>query len=109
MYHALLTLTVPAAAEIQGGRFVTLTGTYPVAGKTALGIARTDADTSDLIAVDVLGAAQVTAATDIQQGDAIASDAEGRAVVAVSPAVVVARALDSAKSGQPVPVLLIPN
>ena len=107
--HALFTLTVPTSSAIAACHFVTAKGLHSVAGKNALGVARSRADIGDLVPVDVLGTAKVVCGVDIGLGDPLASNATGQAIVAVSPAVTLARALDSAKAGQTVLALLIPN
>lgn len=108
-FFPLLPLSRIAAGAITAERFVTPTGTQAGAAVNTLGVARSDATTGQVLPVDVLGTAIVTAGGAIADGALIETDATGRAVTR-SAGPIVARALQAAAAaGARIEVLLIPN
>ena len=106
---SLLALTVIAAAALTAERFVTATGAVATAAGNALGVTQTSAASGQVVAVDVIGTAVVTAGAAIAKGAAIEVGTAGKAVTK-SSGVTVARALQAAAAdGDRIEVLLIQN
>ncbi len=107
--HSILTLSVKAAVAITALTFVTEDGNPATAAGNALGVARSDAAAGDLVPVDTLGTAQVTAAGAIALGARIEAGANGQAATH-SSGVPVAVALSAASAaGDVIECHLIPN
>lgn len=109
---SILTLTVVAGGAVAAERFVTQSGSYPVAGAAAIGVTRTSAaQAGDLLPVDVLGTSIVEAGGAITLDAALMADAQGRAVpLTVGSKSPVARALGTAAgAGDRIEVLLVPS
>lgn len=94
--QVILTTTVVATDAVLAERFVGFDGKPCAAGKTALGVADTDADAGDAVGVNVLGIIAVEAGAAFEAGAAIQSDAEGRAVAKTGSNAVAGTALDAA-------------
>jgi hypothetical protein len=106
----ILALPVKAAGAIVANTFVTPGNVQAGAAAHTLGVARTDAASGDMLAVDVLGTALVLSGAAVSAGDALQTDASGNAITQTSTNPVVARALAAATAAnQLIEVLLIPN
>ena len=107
---SVLCLTRTAAAALVANRFVTAAGGVPAAGAAVLGVTRTDAESGDLVPVDVLGTTEVVAGAAVTAGATVMTDNQGRAVAHSSTNVRVGVALSAATAaGQSIEVLLLPN
>src|SRR5579883_2879528 len=108
-YKPLFTLSVAATAAIVAQTFVTAAGANAAAGAAALGVARSDGAVGDLVPVDTLGTALVTASGAIPQFGAIEVGANGQAA-AHNAGKVVGIALEAAiNPGDVIEVYLIPS
>lgn len=108
---SLLALTVAAGGPLAVERFITQAGAYPAAGASAFGVTRTNAAAKgDLVPVDVVGTAVVTAGAAIALDDPLMVDAEGRVVPLTAGKAGVAKAMGSASAaGDRIEVLLTPT
>jgi hypothetical protein len=107
MNFVLFTHTVAATAAITADRFITHAGAVPAAGAVCLGVARTSAESGDVLSVDVIGTTMVTAGDTITVGAAVETDNAGRAIP-LDSGVKLGRALTAGATGALVEVLLIP-
>lgn len=108
---SLLTLSMIITAAVTAERFMSPTGGVATAAGNSAGVTRTSGAIGDLVPVDVLGTAVVTAGAAIAAGAAIEVGANGKAVTK-SAGVTVARAAPGATAaadGDRIEVLLIPN
>ena len=106
---SLLALAVTATAALTAERFVTGGGATATAAGRALGVTQTSAVSGQIVAVDVVGTAVVTAGGAIAKDAAIEVGTAGKAVTK-SAGVTVARALQAAAAdGDRIEVLLIQN
>lgn len=110
-FVSLLTVAVTATAAITGQRFVTGAGVAATAAGNALGVARADAASGELVPVDVLGTALVTAGGAIAANAAVEVGAGGKAVTLASGKQVarLAPGSSAAADGDVVEVIIIPN
>lgn len=107
--HSLLDLTVVAAVAITAGTFVTSQGAIATAAGNAFGVARSDGAVGDLVPVDVLGTAIVTAGAAIAAGASVQVAANGQAVTKTT-GITVGIALETvAAAGDDIEVYLVPN
>lgn len=107
--HALLVLSLLAAADLAACRFVSPTNGVPSAGGNTLGVANSDAATGDYCPVTAVGTAIVEASAAISKGDLVETLDDGRAQTK-DTGVAVGRALQEATAaGQKIEVLLIQN
>lgn len=108
-----LTLRVATGQSATADRFVTIgaTGVQRTgADANAIGVARSDATASEVLAVDVLGSAPVESGAAITLGQTVKSDSQGRAIPWATSGARLGVALESASAaGQFVEVLLLPN
>lgn len=106
---SLLTLSIAAAVVLTAERFATGTGAVATAGGRAFGVTQTAGAIGDVVAVDVMGTAVVTAGAAIAKDAAVEVGTAGKAVTK-STGVTVARALQAAAAdGDRIEVMLIPN
>lgn len=107
--HATLTLTLKATATIVALSFVNAPGVTAAAARNAVGVARTSGAAGDLVPVDVLGTATVTAGGVIANGDRVQVGAAGSAVTLAAGKPVGVALEPATAAGQIIEVLLIPN
>lgn len=106
---SIFALAVLAAAALESNRFATTGGVYATAAGNADGVTRSSAAIGDLVSVDNLGTAVVTASAAIAKGAYVQVAANGKAVTQTS-GIAVAKALEAATAdGDLIEVLLIPN
>jgi hypothetical protein len=107
--RSLYTLALVAAGAITAERFVAVAGTQAGAAANTWGVARADAAIGEVVPVDAIGTAIVTAGAAVAANALIETDAQGRAITrAAGP--IVARALQAAgAAGDRIEVMLIPN
>lgn len=109
---SLLTLSVLASATVAADRFITTGGAHPSAGGLPLGVTRSAGESGDMVPVDVMGTAIVTAGAAIALDAAIAVGTDGKAIThdADGDKHAVGRALSAATGdGDTLEVLLIPS
>lgn len=105
----ILTLSLAVTSAITAERFATLGGAPATAGGNAGGVARSDGAVGELIPLDVLGTAVVTAGAAVAKDAAIEVGTAGKAITKTT-GVAVARALEAAAAdGDRIEVMLIPN
>ena len=75
--NAVQTLSIKAAVKLNRGVLVTLAGAIAAAAKDAHGVAQTDAEIGDLVAVTVAGTAVAKAAAAITAGQRVQVGANG--------------------------------
>lgn len=106
---SLLTLSIAAAGALAAERFVTTAGAYATAADHADGVTTTKAALGELVSIDVLGTAVVTAGAAISKNAYVQVGSDGKAVTRTT-GIAVARALQAAAAdGDRIEVLLIPN
>ena len=106
---SLLTLSTAAAGALVAERFVTAAGSYASAGGNADGVTTTKAALGELVGIDVLGTAVVTAGAAISKNAYVQVGSDGKAITRTTGATV-GRALQAATAdGDRIEVLLIPN
>ena len=106
---SILALPVIATAALTAERFATGLGATATAAGRALGVTQTSAAIGQIVAVDVVGTAVVTAGAAIAKDAAIEVGTAGKAVTK-SAGVTVGRALQAAAAdGDRIEVLLIQN
>jgi len=106
------TRTVVASATVIKERFVTAAGAHPSAGGLPIGVTRSDGESGDLLPVDVLGTAIVTAGAAIAVDAAVMVSTGGKAIThdGDGDKHAVGRALSAAAAdGETIEVLLIPS
>jgi hypothetical protein len=113
MNHAVLTLTVTAAAALSANRGVTGAGAVPAAAAHVIGFTRTSAAAAgDLVPVDVLGTTIAEAGAAIAVGAAVEVDNLGR-VITLAAGVQVGRMapgqIAAGAAGALVEIVLIPS
>lgn len=104
-----LNLAILASALVAAERFVTAAGAPAVAAGNALGVARSDAAVGEMIPVDVLGTAVVTAGGAIAKDARIQVGADGKAVTLAAGKAVAVALQAAAADGDRIEVFLIPN
>ena len=105
--QVVLVTTVKTSGKVVKNRFVDFAGKQAAAGVKVLGSATLDADTGEMLAVDVLGIALVEAGGTIAVGDEVAADAQGAAVKAAGNAKIAGTARSAATAaGEVIQVFL---
>jgi len=104
-----MALSVVAAVAITAGTFVTSQGAVATAAGNAFGVARSDGAVGDVVPVDVLGTAIVTASAAIAAGASLDVAAGGQAVTHAAGKVVAVALEAAAAAGDDIEVFLIPN
>lgn len=107
--HSILALSIAAAVAITAQTFVDATGNVVAAAANSFGVARTDGAIGDLVPVDVLGSAVVTAGGAIAAGAYVEVGANGKAVTHAAGAVVGIALEAAAADGDDVEIYLLPN
>lgn len=97
---------ITVSEEIDAGLFVAYDGSIPSSGAAAFGVMGELTPNGGTGLVYLGGIVPVIAGQSITAGAQITSDASGKAVPAASTNVVVARALQSASTGQPLQVFI---
>lgn len=106
---SVLALSVIAAAAITAQTFVTPGGAVATAAGNAFGVARSDGAVGDLVPVDVLGTAVVTASGAIAAGASVEVGSSGQAATHSAGKVVGIALEAAAAAGDEIEVFLIPN
>lgn len=107
--RSLYTLALIAGGAIAAERFVAVAGTQAGAAANCWGVARSDAAIGEVVPVDAIGTAIVTAGAAVAANALIETDAQGRAITRTAGPIV-ARALQAAgAAGDRIEVMLIPN
>lgn len=107
--YPTLTLSIEAAAAITAYRFFQADGTLAGADENAIGVARNDAASGDMVAVDADGTMVVELAGTVAVGDTLKSDASGKAIKWATSGAKLGIALEAGSSGQFVEIRFIPN
>lgn len=105
--RSILALSIAATAVLVSQTFVTAAGANAAAAASALGVTRSDAKIGDLVPVDVLGTAIVTAAGAIAQFAEVEVGANGQAVTHAAGKVVGIALEAAAALGDSIEVYLI--
>lgn len=109
---SLLTLSIVASATVAADRFITTAGAHASAGGLPLGVTRSAGESGDMVPVDVMGTAIVTAGAAIALDAAIAVGTDGKAIThdGDGDKHACGRALSAATGdGDTLEVLLIPS
>jgi len=101
-----LTITRRAAGAIAAHRFVDVAGQQAGADAKVVGVALTDAEAGDDLAVLAVGQITMTAGAAIAAGDEVVSNAGGLPVPKGTATNVIGLALDAANPGEPVTILI---
>ena len=107
--HVLMTLSVMATAAFVADRAVGYDGSLASEGSAMQGIADTDAEVGDMLAVDVLGSSVCTAGAAFAKGAELQVGTAGK-LITKAGGIGVARALEAAVAdGDKVEVFLLPK
>ncbi len=106
----LLAISLLLTGTVGANKFVTPAGIQTGAGLFALGVARTDGVSGDLVTVDTIGTAVVLSGAAVTKGQTVKADASGRAIDWVTSGARLGIALQAATAAdQPIEILLLPN
>ncbi len=107
-YQPVQAVSVKAAEDLPGFRFVSHLGSVCAAGAKSLGVPEVSWKEDEQAAVITLGTIAVETSESISAGANVTSDSEGMGVVATEGDAVNGRALDSCSEPGFVKILLVP-